>query len=68
MFEAYENALGIKSYSWSPTGQFFSVGSYDQCVRIFNTSSWKCVTVLNFPHNIKQGDRRCSNTVTLPVS
>lgn len=32
-YQAYENALGIKSVSWSPTSQFLSIGSYDQQVK-----------------------------------
>lgn len=32
-YSAYEGALGIKSVTWSPSGQFISIGSYDQvCV------------------------------------
>jgi len=51
-FNAYEHSLGIKSFSWSPTSQFLAIGSYDQIVRIFNTTSWKCITELKFPSTL----------------
>lgn len=38
-FEAYEDALGIKSVSWAPSSQFLAVGSYDQTVRMILWSS-----------------------------
>ncbi len=42
-FEAYKNALGIKSINWSPNGIFLGVGSYDQTTRVFNTLTWRIV-------------------------
>jgi WD40 repeat protein len=29
-YSAYDNAIGIRCMSWSPSGQLLSVGSYDQ--------------------------------------
>ncbi|RDD42428.1 WD repeat-containing protein WRAP73 [Trichoplax sp. H2] len=42
-YSAYDNALGIKSVAWSPSGQFLSIGSYDQMVRLLNNITWKPV-------------------------
>lgn len=29
-YRAYEDALGVKSVAWAPSGQLLAVGSYDQ--------------------------------------
>ncbi|KAJ7547562.1 hypothetical protein O6H91_08G092100 [Diphasiastrum complanatum] len=42
-YQAYENALGVKTVAWSPCGQFLGVGSYDQVVRALNHLTWKPV-------------------------
>lgn len=39
----YEFGLGIKSVSWSPTGQFLAIGSFDETVRMLNNITWKPV-------------------------
>lgn len=31
-YSAYEQALGIKSVAWSPSGELLAIGSYDQQV------------------------------------
>ena len=38
-YSAYDSGLGIKNIKWSPSGQFLSIGSYDQKVLIFKTVS-----------------------------
>lgn len=40
-YQAYESALGVKSVSWSPCGQFLAIGSYDQMLRVVNRLTWK---------------------------
>ncbi len=40
-YSAYENALGIKTVKWSPTGQFLAIGSFDQQMRLLNHVTWK---------------------------
>ncbi|XP_010275400.1 PREDICTED: WD repeat-containing protein WRAP73 isoform X2 [Nelumbo nucifera] len=47
-YQAYESALGVKSVSWSPCGQFLAVGSYDQMLRVLNHLTWK--TFAKFMH------------------
>lgn len=47
-YEAYDHALGVKTLSWSPSGQFFAAGSYDQQARVFNTVTYKVLATL--PH------------------
>ena len=42
---AYENALGIKSFAFSPKGNI-AIGSYDESVRILSQTSWKCIADL----------------------
>ena len=41
--ELYQFGLGIKSVTWSPSGQFLAVGSYDQKVRLLNHITWKVI-------------------------
>ena len=37
----YEDALGVKCVSWSPSGQLLSIGSYDEKLRVLNHMTWK---------------------------
>ena len=43
-YSAYDNiwefGLGIKTVKWSPTGQFLSIGSYDEKLRLLNNITW----------------------------
>ncbi|XP_048751589.2 WD repeat-containing protein WRAP73-like [Ostrea edulis] len=55
-FSAYENALGIKSLAWSPTGQFLALGSYDEKVRILNHITWKSVGTHSHPATLNEED------------
>ena len=41
--EMSQFGLGIKSVSWSPTGQFLAVGSYDEKLRLLNHITWRTV-------------------------
>eukprot|EP01083_Nonionella_stella_P102232 290652_1 len=43
-YSAYENALGIRCFAWSPNDKYVSIGSYDNMVRIFNTMTWRIVS------------------------
>jgi len=42
-YQAYDNALGVKSVTWSPSSLLLSIGSYDECVRVFNTITWQLI-------------------------
>jgi len=53
-FQAYENALGIKSISFSPKSRFLTVGSYDQVCRVFNTLTWRQLADYEHPSTIKK--------------
>lgn len=33
VYQAYSDALGVRTAAWDPSGQFLAVGSYDQKVR-----------------------------------
>uniref|UniRef100_M4BQG9 Anaphase-promoting complex subunit 4 WD40 domain-containing protein n=1 Tax=Hyaloperonospora arabidopsidis (strain Emoy2) TaxID=559515 RepID=M4BQG9_HYAAE len=47
-FQAYENALGLKTMAWSPSGQFLALGSYDEHLRVLSHLHWK--PVADFDH------------------
>uniref|UniRef100_A0A7S2Y1Z6 Anaphase-promoting complex subunit 4 WD40 domain-containing protein n=1 Tax=Fibrocapsa japonica TaxID=94617 RepID=A0A7S2Y1Z6_9STRA len=47
-YQAYEDELGLKGLSWSPSGQFLALGSYDQTVRLMTPVTWK--PALSYPH------------------
>lgn len=34
--------MGVKTISWSPTGSFLAIGSFDESVRFLNPLTWKC--------------------------
>lgn len=44
-----EFGLGVKSISWSPTGQFLAVGSFDEKVRLLNHITWKTIAEYHHP-------------------
>lgn len=52
-YSAYDNALGVKSATWSPCGQFLGVGSYDQVVRVLNHLTWKPAAEFSHPTQIR---------------
>jgi len=52
-FSAYANALGIKSVSWSPSGDLMCVGSYDGMARVMNTHTWVVLAELNHTATVK---------------
>eukprot|EP00898_Chlorokybus_atmophyticus_P000443 jgi/Chlat1/139/Chrsp1S03234 len=52
-YEAYKDALGIRSMAWSPSGSFIAIGSYDQKVRILNYLTWSCFAELEHPSAVK---------------
>jgi hypothetical protein len=52
----YDDALGVKSVSWSPSGQLLSIGSYDQKVRLLNHMTWK--TLAEHDHTQTKVDGR----------
>ena len=47
-YNAYDDGLGIKRVSWSPSGQFLAIGSYDQKCRLLNYYTWK--PLIEFAH------------------
>ncbi len=55
-FSAYENALGIKTVRWSPTGQFLAIGSFDQQLRLLNHVTWKPLIECHHPSSICEQD------------
>ncbi|VDP43444.1 unnamed protein product [Schistosoma margrebowiei] len=50
-YEPTQELLGIKSVSWSPTGQLLALGSYDQKCRLLNDFNWTCLACLKHPVN-----------------
>ena len=47
--EPHSYGLGLRSVSWSPTGQFLAVGGYDQKLRLLNHMTWKTIAELDHP-------------------
>ncbi|ETP35808.1 hypothetical protein F442_16138 [Phytophthora nicotianae P10297] len=47
-YQAYENALGLKAMTWSTSGQFLALGSYDEHLRVLSHINWK--PVVDFDH------------------
>ncbi|GLE00672.1 hypothetical protein PINS_up009460 [Pythium insidiosum] len=47
-YQAYENALGLKTMAWSSSGQFLALGSYDDHARVLSHLNWK--PVADFDH------------------
>jgi WD40 repeat protein len=45
-YEAYENALGIKTLAWSPSSRYLAVGSYDEIARIVSTVTFRVTAEL----------------------
>jgi WD40 repeat protein len=43
-YQAYEDALGVKTVSMASGGHLIAIGSYDEKVRLLNTTTWKPVT------------------------
>eukprot|EP01083_Nonionella_stella_P148816 471752_1 len=56
-YVAYENALGIKSVAWSPSSQFLSVGSYDECARVFTNLTWRALGEFQHKMTILPGQK-----------
>jgi len=56
-YVAYEHALGIKSTSWSPSGQLLAIGSYDESVRILSSTTWKPIVEYVHSHSISAQSR-----------
>lgn len=57
---AYDNALGVKTVQWSPSGSFLAVGSYDQSVRLLTNNKWSSVAELSHIHPRRQGQTKGS--------
>ena len=51
-YSAYEQALGVKCVSWSPTSQFLVIGSFDQKLRVLNHITWKAVAEWSHPASV----------------
>ncbi|TMW64402.1 hypothetical protein Poli38472_013024 [Pythium oligandrum] len=47
-YQAYENALGVKTMAWSSSGQFLAIGSYDDSLRVLSHLNWK--PIAEFDH------------------
>ncbi|CAI2175604.1 14392_t:CDS:2 [Funneliformis geosporum] len=54
-YSAYDNGLGVKSVTWSPSSQFLAVGSYDQKIRFLNNYTW--TLIIEFTHAIQLKNR-----------
>ena len=48
-YSAYEHALGVKTVTWAPSGQFLAVGSFDEKLRVLNHLTWRAVAEHTHP-------------------
>ncbi len=55
-FVPYEDALGAKCISWSPSGEFLAIGSYDGKVRLLNNVTWRCVATFTHKKTVSKAD------------
>lgn len=42
-FQPYQSALGIKTVNFNKSGEFLSIGSYDEKMRLLNCLTWKLI-------------------------
>lgn len=55
-YRPYEHALGVKSFGWSPTGQFLALGSFDERVRLLNKLTWQRIAELEHVTHVRPSD------------
>ena len=51
-YSAYEHALGVKTVTWAPSGQFLAIGSYDEKLRVLNHLTWRAVAEHTHPATV----------------
>lgn len=49
-YSAYNDALGIKAVTWSPSGHLLAIGSFDQGLKILNNVTWQ--PLCEFQHTV----------------
>ena len=52
----HEYQLGVKCVSWSPTGQFLAIGSFNEKIHVLNNVTWK--PVAEYTHSSMIEDSR----------
>lgn len=67
-YKSNHPCMGVKSLTWSPSSQFFAVGSYDQKIRLLNHLTWKAVSTYSHPHSIISSDINVFQEVTVAGS
>ena len=55
-FQPYKDALGVRSVRWDPSGQFLSIGSFDDRLRVLSHMTWKAFA--DFSHEASLKRRR----------
>ena len=51
-YSAYEHALGVKTVTWAPSGQFLAIGSFDEKLRVLNHLTWRTVAEHSHPASV----------------
>ena len=51
-YSKYDDALGVKSVEWSPTGQLCAIGSFDEKVVLLNHLTWNPIVEFNHFRNV----------------
>lgn len=52
-FRPYENALGVKTVAWHPTGLMLALGSYDERARLLNSLTWQRLAECEHPKEVR---------------
>lgn len=52
-YRPYENALGVKTFAWHPTGHLLAIGSYDERARLLNSLTWQRLAECTHPPEVR---------------
>ncbi|CCG84392.1 protein of unknown function [Taphrina deformans PYCC 5710] len=67
-FVAYEIGLGVKCATWSPTSEFFAIGSYDNKVRLLNNATFSPSIELSHVLTVNHGPTSRYDPADQPIS
>lgn len=51
-YRPYDDALGVKSFGWSPGGEVLAIGSYDERMRVLNYVTWQRIAECEHPTEV----------------
>ena len=65
-YRPYEDALGVKSLSWSPNGNLLALGSYDERARLLNNVTWQRLAECEHPEEVCREPENPRHAAGLP--